>query len=153
MLESIWVVAFSCLWFWVKLFAICAQLYKEVGLVLLTESPLTRGWWKKVKLIERNAVIAHNKIAAFVVCCKQLTINIDLNPRSFKIDWRNAMASSQSSWNVMIRQWTWLKLDALFSILLLKPYICSRHVSTIWLVAGLQPKLFLSRWYMFTFSF
>ena len=29
---------------WVKLFAICAQLYKEVGLVLLTESPLTRGW-------------------------------------------------------------------------------------------------------------
>lgn len=41
---EIWVVAFSCLWFWVKLFAICAQLYKEVGLVLLTESPLTRGW-------------------------------------------------------------------------------------------------------------
>lgn len=108
---------------------------------------------KKVKLIEKNAVIAHNKIAAFVVCCKQLTINIDLNPRSFKIDWRNAMASSQSSWNVMIRQWTWLKLDAMFSILLLKPYICSRHVSLIWLVAGLQPKLFLSKWYMFTFSF
>lgn len=106
MLESIWVVAFSCLWFWVKLFAICAQLYKEVGLVLLTESPLTRAGDKKVKLIERNAVIAHNKIAAFVVCCKQLTINIDLNPRSFKIDWRNAMASSQSSWSVMIRQWT-----------------------------------------------
>lgn len=47
MLESIWVVAISCLWFWVKLFAICAQLYKEVGLVLLTESPLTRGWWQK----------------------------------------------------------------------------------------------------------
>lgn len=65
---------------------------------------------EKWNLLEKNAVIAHNKIAAFVVCCKQLTINIDLNPRSFKIDWRNAMASSQSSWNVMICQWTWLKL-------------------------------------------